>query len=332
MAQVGEILEALRATGGVVAAGAGNMAPLSRATAISQFTLPLPGPDGEPAVARAVSYVVTPGYTEALSMNLREGRWFRDADLTAAGQPMLVNEAFVRAYLTDGKPAVGRQMGQPSEEEPVPPEIVGVVANVLRDGLDDVPQPAIYTLPQPDARTFGSFSLLVRTAGEPQALVGTLREAVRQAEPGALVDVATLSSQVSASLAQPRFAAATLGVFALLALVLAATGLYGVLSYSVSRRVREMGIRSALGAGHGSLVRLVMRQGLAVCAVGLLLGLAGAALLTRWLESQLFGVSPLDPLAFAAAPLALLAVAALACWLPARRAASVEPTEALRAE
>jgi ABC-type antimicrobial peptide transport system permease subunit len=151
-------------------------------------------------------------------------------------------------------------------------------------------------------------------------------------EPSAAVEVATLSSRRSASLAQPRFAAAALSAFALLALALAATGLYGVLSYNISQRRREIGVRSALGARPAAIVALVLRQGLTVTAAGLALGLAGSAALTRLLESLLFGVTPLDAVAFAAAPLLLLAVALFACLVPARRAASVDPTEALRAE
>jgi ABC-type antimicrobial peptide transport system permease subunit len=175
-------------------------------------------------------------------------------------------------------------------------------------------------------------SLVVRTAGDPLALAPELRVLVRELEPSAVVEVATLASRVSASLAQPRFAAAALAAFALLAVVLAATGLYGVLSYNVSQRRREIGVRSALGAGRGALVGLVLRQGLGVTAAGLALGLAGAAALSRLLESLLFGVEPLDAVAFAAAPLLLLAVAILACLVPARRAAAVDPTEALRCE
>ncbi len=327
-----EILQALRGTEGVIAAGAGNMAPLTRATAISQFPLPLSGPDEEPVRARAVFYVISPGYAEALSMRLREGRWFNPSDLTSGTRPLLVNEEFVRSYLTDGKPVTGRRFDGLLREDSIPTEIVGVVADVMRDGLDEIPQAALYTIPRHDYRIGKEFSLLVQTAGDPQSLIPIFRDRVRQIVPRAVADVATLSSQVSASLGQPRFATATLAAFALLALVLAAIGLYGVLSYSVSRRSREMGIRSALGADRSALVAMVLRQGLGVTTVGLVLGMIGAALLTRFLETLLFGIAPLDPLAFSVAPLTLFVVALAACWLPARRAAATEPTVALRAE
>ena len=330
--RIEEILQAVRAADGVVAAGAGNMAPLTRNTSISQFPLSRPGPGGETITARAITYVVTPGYAEALSLRLRQGRLFSAADLASGTRPMLVNEEFVRAYLSDGEPTVGRRLDGLFRGDEVPTEIVGVVADVLRGGLDDRPQGAVYTIPRHGYSITEDFSLLVRTARAPLDLVPLFRDRLRRVAPWAVVDVATLSSQVSASVGEPRFAAATLGAFALLALVLAATGLYGVLSYSVSRRTRELGIRSALGARRGDLVSMVLRQGLGVTAVGLFFGMTGAALLTRWLEALLFGVTPLDPLAFTAAPLLLFLVAAVACWPPARRAAATEPSVALRTE
>jgi putative ABC transport system permease protein len=171
----------------------------------------------------------------------------------------------------------------------------------------------------------------VRTAGNPLALAPDLRRLVRDIEPRAALDrVESLSSQRSDAVAQPRFAALVLAVFAVLALVLAAIGLYGVLSYGVSQRRREMGVRAALGATRGRLLRLVLREGLILTALGLVLGLGASAGVTRLMESLLFGVTPLDAVSFAAAPLAMLGVAVVACLVPARRAAAIDPAEALR--
>jgi predicted permease len=326
------LLERLEATPGVEAAGAGNMAPLLRSTAITLFNLPEPGPQGEPITARAVTYVVTPGYAEALSLRLKEGRLLAAGDLRSGTRPILVNEAFARSYLADGRPVVGRRWESLPGAENVPTEVVGMVGNVLKDGLDAEPQSEIYTLPEYGFRLEREFTVVVRTAGDPLRTVPAVRALVGELEPTAVVDVATLASRVAASVAQPRFAAATLAAFALLALTLASTGLYGVLSYNVSQRRREMGVRSALGAGQGSIVGLVLRQGLLVTVAGLALGIAGAAALTRLLGSLLFGVTPLDAVAFGSAPLLLLAVALVACLAPARRAAAVHPTEALRGE
>jgi predicted permease len=331
LAIIDRVLDRVRQQPGVAAAGASNMAPFVRATAITGFSIPGTGPDGQPLIARAISYVVTPGYAEALKLRLRDGRLFEPRDMSSGILPMLVNEEFVRAYLSDGRPVVGRQFPGPPEEPPR--EIIGVVGNVLKDGLDAQPQSEVYQLARGRWRFTSQISIVARTTGNPLDLAPAFRAAVREADPGgALDDVAPLSSKLSASMGQPRFAAAVLGLFAIVALALAATGLYGVLSYQVLQRRREMGVRAALGASRGMLVRLVIREGLTVTVAGLLLGLGAALLLTRLMQGLLFGVRPLDAPSFLAAPLILLLVALAACLLPARRAAQVDPAEALRSE
>jgi putative ABC transport system permease protein len=225
---------------------------------------------------------------------------------------------------------IGRQF--PSQNAP-PREIVGVVGNVLKDGLDTSPQPEIYILSRDQSRFGAQFSLAIRTEGDPLRIAPTLRAAMKEIDPaGAVDDIAPLTARMSASMGQPRFAAAVLGAFALVALGLAATGLYGVLSYQVLQRRREMGVRAALGATRSNLVRLVIREGLLVTIAGLALGLGAAMLLTRLMSGLLFGVQPIDAPSFIGAPLVLLIVALIACLLPARRAARVDPAEALRAE
>jgi putative ABC transport system permease protein len=176
-------------------------------------------------------------------------------------------------------------------------------------------------------------SIVVRTAGAPLALLPAVREAIRQLDPTLPVaDVRTLEDVATNALAQPRFTALLLTVFAALALLLAAIGLYGVISFIAARRTNEIGIRLALGARPGCLVRLVMREGIVLAAAGVGVGLMAAALATRLLEAQLFGVAPLDPLTFIAVPVLLLLVAAVAAYLPARRAAAVNPVVALTAD
>jgi predicted permease len=329
------LLERLRAMPGVVAAGAGTMAPFGNSTSISGFTLPGTGPDGQEVVARALTYTVTPGYAEALALHLVDGRFLTAHDRGAPIQALVVSEEFVRAYLDDGRPVVGRRYEDilVRDGEHRTSEIVGVVGNVLKDGPDRKPQPEIYRLPR-DNRAFGRFAnLVVRTSGEPLAVVPAMRAALTDIDPaGAFDEVATLASQKSAAIGQPRFAATLLAAFAAVALLLAAIGLYGVLSYNVARRRREIGIRSALGATRSQIVGMVVRQGMSVTLAGLLVGVAASAALTRLMQNLLFGVEPLDPVSFLAAPAILAAVALVACLVPARRAALTDPADALRCE
>jgi predicted permease len=336
-AVVRDVLERLRAMPGVEAAGAGNRPPCGGATAISGFPLPdVPGPDGKSTQARALAYTVTPGYFEALGMRLVDGRFPTASDAASRTGSFLVNEAFVKAYYTDGRPAVGRRYeNRESEDAPVTvTQIIGVVGDMLPASLDGKAEPAVYHIAGGGRVTMEGATFVVRTPGDPEALMPAFRSLVHDVEPNAVaIDrVATLSSQIATSVGQPRFAATVLGVFAALALTLAAIGLYGVLSYNVSSRRREIGVRAALGAGRRDLLGLVLRQGLGITAIGLAIGLAASAFLTRLMETMLFGIEPLDPISFLAAPGVLLLVACAACLIPAARAARVDPAIALRGE
>jgi len=329
-AQVWSLLDRVRATPGVTAAGAGNMMPLDNATMIAGFPSPWTRPGAEPGNARALQYIVTPGYQDALGLRVRQGRLFADADRASGTRVWVVNEEFARLYLPPQP--VGYRFEQPADTGTIPVEIVGVVANVLKDGNDRRPQPEVYLVPR-DRIEFGSrFELAIRTTGAPASLAPTVRAIVRTAAPAAAIETVPLSKRVAESVDQPRFAVTVLVAFAVLALALASVGLYGVLSYGVSQRRRELGVRAALGAGRGVIVRLVVWEGLTVTAIGLGIGLAGAAAATRLMQSALFGVTPLDPLSFAAAPIVVAGVATIACLLPAVRAASIDPSEALRCE
>jgi predicted permease len=328
-----QLLARLQQVPGVVAAAAGNMAPLGGAMAISVFGVPgMVNPDGSPVMARSSEFTVTPGYLEALGLRLREGRWLTERDRTSAVKALVVNESFVRSYLSDGRPVVGRRF-EGMNEPGVTTEIVGVVGDMLLGGLDTESQPATYWAASDTHPLRGRMFLLVRTAGDPTTVIPTLRAMVRAIDPGAALDgVGPLAGRVAASVSQPRFATAVLGGLSLLALVLAAIGLYGVLSYNVSRRQREIGVRAALGASRSEILRLVVRQGLGVTIAGLAIGVAGAAAATRLMQQMLFGVTPLDWITFTGAPLVLLLVATLACLVPARRAAATDPAVALRYE
>jgi putative ABC transport system permease protein len=332
---VDTLLGRLRRTPAIVAAGAGNMVPLGESSFVSGFSFGH-NDAGQPILARALQYVVTSGYAEALKLRVKEGRAITLADESASIEAMVVNEAFARAYIRDGRPAVGRQfkglLGKPETTI----EIVGVVGDVLKDGLDTKPQPEIYlALNQQDKEHAISreINLVIRTNGDPTTIASSLRTIVREIEPtAALGHVGTLSSQVASSVSEPRFSTAVLAAFAALALGIAVTGLYGVLSYNVSQRRKEIGIRAALGASRSDLIGLVVRQGLTVTVLGLGAGVLIAAITARRLEPLLFGIKPLDLPSFLIMPAILLIVATLACVIPARRAAATDPSTTLRAE
>ncbi len=326
MPRVDEILAAIRGWPGVVAAGGSNMGPLVPISALQLLTLRETTADGQPIRARALSWAVTPGYMEALGMRLVAGRFLRPSDVGAPTQAFLVNEEFVRQYWNDGRPVV--------HSKGTVAEVVGVVASVLKDGLDRPVQPELF-VPAGTAERGLSTQVVVavRTNGPPEALAPMVRRAVAGVDSRLAVDhLSALSDKVSASVATPRFAASLLAGFAGVALLLAAIGLYGVLSYGVSERRREMGVRAALGASRARIVGMVVREGLTVVLAGLAVGLAGAAALSRFMEAALFGVAPLDPWSYVLAPAILLAVAIAACLIPAQRASRVEPAEALRCE
>jgi putative ABC transport system permease protein len=327
---VDNLLLRLRAVPAVAAAGAGNMLPLDGSMMIAGFPAPWTAPGGAPAIARALQYNVTPGYAQALGLRLRAGRLFDEADIGAGVTPWIVNEEFARQYLPPSP--VGYRFEQKTGGGSRQVEIIGVIANVLKNGNDTKPQAEYYLLPSDDARFRGRFEVAVRTAGDASSLAPALRSFVRELEPAAAVETRTLSDRVSDSVAQPRFAATVLGGFASLALLLASVGLYGVLAYGVSQRRRELGVRAALGASRRTLIALVVRDGLATCVVGLAVGIAAAAMLTRFMAGVLFGVTPLDPIAFVGAPILLFTVALAASVIPGRKAASIDPAEALRCE
>ncbi|HEY2904670.1 MAG TPA: ABC transporter permease [Vicinamibacterales bacterium] len=324
-------VERVRALPGVVAAGAANMMPLDRSLDIVGFPAPwTPSGSARPPTARALAYWVTPGYAEALALRFRAGRAFTQADFTSATRYWIVNETFARQYLPSNP--VGYQFPWNRGNTKYTAEILGVVADVLKSGNDAKPQPEMYTVARDGTLYSGHFEIALRTAGNPASLAPAVRNALLTLAPTASIETATLSRLLEQSVDQPRFAMTVLISFAVLALTLAAIGLYGVLSYAVSQRRRELGVRSALGASRSSIVVLVVREGVLLAGSGGAIGLAGAALLTRLMQGALFGVGPLDATSFASAPVILLPIALVACLVPALRAAATDPAEALRHE
>jgi len=323
------LVERLRTLPGVQAAGAGNMMPFSALTYITAFDLPPSSAGAKPTRVRAWAYQVTPGYAEALGLRLREGRLFTEADTRPDRFPILVNEEFVRRY-TQGS-GVGRTLTGVAYGSKIASEIVGVVGDLLKDGNDQKPVPEVYGVARADNAVSYELDVVVRVAGDPRLAAGSVRDAVAAIDADAVVgSAAPLNGRVDRAFAQPRFSTSVLAAFAAVALVLASLGLFGVLSYTVSQRRRELSLRAALGADRRRLMALVTREGLTVTTYGLVAGAIAAVILARALRGLLFGIAPLDPVAFAVAPLVLLPVAVLACLLPARRAAGSDPAVLLR--
>jgi predicted permease len=276
----------------------------------------------------------SPSYLRTMRIPLRAGRWFNEADL-GKGRVVVVDESFARRYFA-GRSAVGQHLllnGSPAAKAEDWLEIVGVVGNVRHNGAEDRSgQPFLY-LPLTQTPFYGTMSVLLRTARPVSEVVALLRAKVAAIDPELPVYAAeTMEGVISDSVSNRRGILSLLGSFAGIALLLSAVGIYGMLAYDVSRRAREIGIRSALGATRSQIVALILRQGLWKTALGIIAGLAAAAALSRFVTSLLFEVRPVDHVVYAAAALLLTAVAGLASWLPARRAARVDPVAALRAE
>ena len=274
--------------------------------------------------------VVGNDYFRTLNIAVRRGRVFTNQDTANSPHALVVSDAFVKRYFPNEDP-IGRRIVFDGEEK-IEREIVGVVADVRRNGLDVEAEPEMYVshVQSPERR----LNLVIRSdAHDAAQLTQAVRAEVKAFDSNQIIWRAqTLEDLLSTSVAPRRFNMLLLGVFASVALVLAAVGLYGVMSYSVSWRTHEIGIRMALGAERGDVLRLVVRQGMTMAVIGLVLGLIGAYLLSRVIAGLLYGVSATDPLTFAGVSIVLLTVALLACLLPARRATRVNPIVALRTE
>ena len=294
-----------------------------------------PTPDNQP---RATYRVVLPRYFAAMQVQVLRGRDLDDRDVASAPGVVVVNEALA-ARQWPGEDAVGKRIAMADKDAPWL-AVVGVVKNTVRGRLAAPPDDEVYLpylqatpyLEEQDSH-FGYLTLVARTSGDTAALAPAMRRVVWRHEPNAPVaEVAAMAAVVNKATAAPRFYLVLLGAFSAVALLLAAVGIYAVMSYAVARRTNEIGIRMALGAARAQVLRLVLRQGALVGIGGAVAGLVGALLLTRLMGSMLYGVGARDPLTFGAVAALLTAVALGASYLPARRAARLEPLRALREE
>ena len=327
-----QVLERTAGRPGVEAVGLVSSLPLTPGESLIGFRIQgQAAPTSREEMTAARPQLVSPGYLDAMGLRLVAGRFVTDQDTDSSPRVFVVNEAFASAYFP-GEEVVGQRLNLGRGE---PTEIVGVVGDVHHRGLDSRPQPELYFSYRQSllGRSPPRVSIVARTTGDPLALVPFLRQDILDLNPSLPIDnVMTMEARLSSSVAQPRFYALVLGVFAAGALALAMVGIYGVLAYTVSRRSREIGLRMALGADGGRIRNLVVRQGALLVGVGVAFGLAGALVTTRALESLLFGVTTLDLPTLIAVPVVLVTVAIVACYLPVRRATRVNPMDALRYE
>jgi putative ABC transport system permease protein len=327
-----KLLDRVSTLPGVQSAGAAWWIPLSGSEISFNFDIQeRPIPAGQQPVAQV--NVITPDYFQAMRVPIRQGRAFTDHDDRTAPQVAIVTEGFAKQFFPGENPIGKRIVPNGSVDPGKPPvrEIVGVVADMRLISLRLPPKPQIYIPHQ----QFGiqSMSIFVRSRLDPNSLTAALRGAVGEIDKDVPVyRTQALGDYMSKSIAQPRLNAMLVGLFALIALLLAAAGIFGVMSYSVTQRTQEIGIRLALGAQRYDVLRLVIVQGMRFVGAGLLLGLIGVFACTRLLQSLLFGVGATDLRTMLAVTLILSVVAFLACLLPARRATLVDPVQALRSE
>jgi putative ABC transport system permease protein len=334
------LVERLRAAPGVTHAAYSTALPFVSAGGYTAFTMRSPrNPDDEINV-QAAQRVVSTDYFAAMRLHLVAGRTLSDADGPSSPPAVVVNRSFAKQYLGDHPvgvriPPPGRRAGERFVNDKADWDVVGVVDDMRQDNVDAPPQPEIFvTFKQLAPGSLRDFDpiLVIRTGSDPTTFVATLRSLVRQQAPTLVLDsVMTMEDRVMTSVARPRLYAVVLVGFSVFALLIAGVGLFGVLSYGVAQRRREIGVRSALGAQARDIVALILRQALWIVGVGVAIGLAAAVAGVKLLSAFLYGVSPYDTLTFVGVPILVIAVAAAACFVPARRAAAVDPLTALRA-
>jgi putative ABC transport system permease protein len=326
-----QLLDRVRQIPGVESAAVGTAVPLTgdhRRSDITIEGLPLPGPGEFPHPDR---HAISAAYITAMGIPLLRGRDFSDSDNETAPQVALINSTMARRFWANGDP-IGKRFlwGHPDKDEKWV-TIVGVVADTKLYGLDNPARLEVYSPYR--QRPSSNMNLVVRSAVDPTSVTASIRAAVAAIDKDQpIFAVHTMQQLVDDSISTRRLTLVLLGIFSALALILAAIGIYGVMAYSVALRTQEIGIRMALGAQRQDVLRLVLGQGARIAFFGVAIGLAAAAALARLLSSLLFSVSARDPLTFAAVAVLLVAVALLACYIPARRALRVDPIIALRYE
>jgi len=319
----------MKAIPGVEAAGAINTPPFTGL--YSGTTVEVDDQDLPPGQELKTGVCVTDAnYFQTMQIPLKQGRFYTEQEATDMRHVVLVNEAFVRKNLGGGN-ALGRKLTIYMKDENVPSEIIGVVGDNKHLGLDTAVEPMSYW-PHPEL-VYPGMTMVLRTRGDASAVAPAAREVIRTLDPQQPIgEISTMESLLSVSVARSRFSASLLTVFSFVALVMAAVGIYGVMSYSVLQRTHEIGVRMALGAQRFDVLKLVVKKGIVLALIGVAAGLAFSFALTRLIATLLFEVTATDKVTFAAVSIGLFLVTLLACYLPARRATRVDPLKALRYE
>ncbi|HTS13571.1 MAG TPA: ABC transporter permease [Candidatus Limnocylindrales bacterium] len=329
-----DLLARVRRLPGVSAVTMNSFPPLSGLGAATSVRILSQPPVPEADLPVAAVRVVGPDYFSTMSIPLRSGRTFNAAELAEERHVVVVNEAFVRQYLRGAEP-IGQKlvisMRGPEIDDKYPSEVIGVVGNTHEMGPRTAPEPQVYW-PHPEL-VYSGMTMLVRTSTDPMGLTSAIRTQLRELDPEEpMSEVATMDQLLSDSVSQSRFTALLLGLFAAMALVLAAVGTYGLIAYNAAQRTHEIGIRIALGARRWHVLRLVMGEGARLTLVGVTVGIVAALALTRLMKALLYGTSATDFLTFGSVVLLLTLVALAAGYIPARRATRVDPMVALRYE
>jgi putative ABC transport system permease protein len=346
---IDELLKELRKTPGIQAAGFTYAGPLlGLIDEVGRFVPAGRTPEDIPDVS-AGPYIrsVSHDFLRSMGVRLRAGRWLEPRDDAGAPPVILINRSLARLFFGSEDP-IGRMVHVDGRMDLPAQQIVGVVDDMLQGRLDQEPTPQFFvdyrqvlaltqarqmTVAQQERLAFGFLSFVVRTNGDPARVMPAMRSLIGRVDPNVGIDALVPMEQlVASSLTRQRFYAAVMGVFAAIAVLLSAVGIYGVLAYAVGQRTREFGVRTALGAGSREVLAMVLRQGLRLTSIGIGIGLAGAVALTRYVEGMLYGVTALDPLTYVVAVALFAAVTSIASYVPARRATRIDPITALRDE
>jgi putative ABC transport system permease protein len=327
---VAKALDAVRQVPGVASAAFTSQLPLSGDVDGYGVRLEANRRGDDAGDGSALRYAVSPNYVQAMGVRLRRGRLLDEHD--AAGHPVavVVSESFARRNFPGADP-IGQRLrfGPDTSWE----TIVGVVGDVKQTSLATGETDAVYVTTSQWLWVDARLSLVVRATGDPAAVISAVKAAIWSVDKDLpIVQVTTMNALVARSAAGRRFALAVFEAFGFVALALAAIGLYGVVSGSVTERLREIGVRTALGASPSDILGAVLRQGMTFTALGVVIGLLGATVASRAIATLLFDVSPLDPISYAGVVAVLISVSAIACWVPARRAAGGDPLIALRTD